>query len=215
MNPSEWKETRRRLSIACVLAGVFVVALRAQPPTGVLRGQVTDPSGGAVVGATVLLTRPSGAAMDTTTNKDGVYEFKDLVPGKYEVKAVAQGFATFTKSGVAIAAGQTLKVNIPLEIEVQQEKVVVNSTTAQVDVNPANNANTIVMQGKDLEAHGRAIASESVDSRDPHQSEPVLFRVRQTGIRPGGDFHQAGDRQAARADHGDGQFLGVQFSESV
>jgi len=43
-------------------------------------------------------------------------------------------------------------VNISLDIEVQQEKVVVNSTTAQVDVNPANNANTIVMQGKDLEA---------------------------------------------------------------
>jgi hypothetical protein len=132
---------------------MFAAALAAQAPTGgALRGQVTDPSGAAVVGATVLLTTPSGAAMDTTTNKDGVYEFKDLAPGKYEVKAIAQGFAMFTKSGVLIAAGQTLKVNLSLDIEVQQEKVVVNSTTAQVDVNPANNANTIVMQGKDLEA---------------------------------------------------------------
>src|SRR5215831_6569289 len=152
MNPSKWREARPRLGMACLLAGVFALVLGAQTPTGALRGQVTDPSGGAVVGATVLLTTPSGAAMDTTTNKDGVYEFKDLVPGKYEVKAVAQGFAMFTKSGIMIAAGQTLKVNIPLEIEVQQEKVVVNSTTAQVDVNPANNANAIVMQGKDLEA---------------------------------------------------------------
>src|SRR5215470_14232233 len=152
MNPSKWREARPRLCMACLLAGVFALVLRAQTPTGALRGQVTDPSGGAVVGATVLLTTPSGAAMDTTTNKDGVYEFKDLAPGKYEVKAVAQGFAMFTKSGLMIAAGQTLKVNIPLEIEVQQEKVVVNSTTAQVDVNPANNANAIVMQGKDLEA---------------------------------------------------------------
>src|SRR5215469_10011876 len=152
MNPSKWREARPRLCMACLLAGVFALVLGAQTPTGALRGQVTDPSGGAVVGATVLLTTPSGGAMDTTTNKDGVYEFKDLVPGKYEVKAVAQGFAMFTKSGIMIAAGQTLKVNIPLEIEVQQEKVVVNSTTAQVDVNPANNANAIVMQGKDLEA---------------------------------------------------------------
>src|SRR5499425_1969844 len=152
MNPSKWREAKPRLCMTCLLAGVFALVLGAQTPTGALRGQVTDPSGGAVVGATVLLTTPSGAAMDTTTNKDGVYEFKDLVPGKYEVKAVAQGFAMFTKSGIMIAAGQTLKVNIPLEIEVQQEKVVVNSTTAQVDVNPANNANAIVMQGKDLEA---------------------------------------------------------------
>ena len=153
MNPSKWKETMWRLCIASVFVIMFAAALGAQAPTGgVLRGQVTDPSGAAVVGATVLLTTPSGAAMDTTTNKDGAYEFKDLAPGKYEVKAIAQGFAMFTKSGVLIAAGQTLKVNISLDLEVQQEKVVVNSTTAQVDVNPANNANTIVMQGKDLEA---------------------------------------------------------------
>ena len=152
MNPSKRKETKPRLCIACVLALVFVAVLTAQATTGVLRGQVTDPSGGAVVGATVLLTTPSGAAMDTTTNKDGGYEFKDLAPGKYELKAVAQGFATFTKSGVMITAGQTARVNISLEIEVQQEKVTVSSTTAQVDVNPANNANTIVMEGKDLEA---------------------------------------------------------------
>jgi len=151
MNP-KWK-TRRRLCIACVFATMFAAVLGAQAPTSsVLRGQVTDPSGAAVVGATVLLTTPSGAAIDTTTNKDGVYEFKDLAPGTYEVKAIAPGFAMFTKSGVLIAGGQTLKVNISLDIEVQQEKVVVNSTTTQVDVNPANNANAIVMQGKDLEA---------------------------------------------------------------
>ena len=96
MNPSKWKETMWRLCIASVFAAMFAAALGAQAPTGgVLRGQVTDPSGAAVVGATVLLTTPSGAAMDTTTNKDGVYEFKDLVPGKYELKAIAQGFAVF------------------------------------------------------------------------------------------------------------------------
>src|SRR6201993_2512856 len=152
MNLSKGKEARRKLCIVCVLGLVFAGAVWAQAPAGALRGQVTDPSGGAVVGATVLLTTPSGASMDTTTNKDGVYEFKDLPPGKYDVKAIAQGFGMFMKSGVEITAGQTARVNISLEIEVQQEKVVVNSTTTQLDVNPANNANTIVMQGKDLEA---------------------------------------------------------------
>ena len=105
MNPSKWRETMWRLCIASVFAVMIAAALGAQAPTGgVLRGQVTDPSGAAVVGATVLLTTPSGAAMDTTTNKDGGYEFKDLASGKYELKAIAQGFALFTKSGVLIAA---------------------------------------------------------------------------------------------------------------
>ena len=141
----------------CVLvAGLWIllgaVVAVAQSPTGIFRGQVTDPSGADVAGATVLLTTPSGGAMDTTTNKDGFYEFKGLPAGNYELKAVAQNFALFTKSGIALAAGQTLRINIPLTLETQQEKVVVNSTTTQLDVNPANNANTIVLQGKDLEA---------------------------------------------------------------
>src|SRR5215470_6444318 len=124
----------------------------AQTSTGILRGQVTDPSGGALVGAAVLLTTPSGTSMATTTNRDGFYEFKGLAAGTYEVKAVAAGFAPFDNPGVALGVGQSLRVNISLTIEIQQEKVTVNDSTTQVDVSPANNANSITLQGKDLEA---------------------------------------------------------------
>ncbi len=139
------------LCVACLVLLALGLSA-AQTNTGTLRGQVTDPSGASVSGAAVLLTTPSGASMDTTTNKDGIYEFKDLAPGKYEVKAVAQGFALFDKPDVLVAAGQPTRFNISLTLEVQQEKVQVNSTTTQVDVNPSNNANSIVLQGKDLEA---------------------------------------------------------------
>ena len=138
-----------------IAAGLFLLATGladAQTTTGVLRGQVTDPSGAALVGAAVLLTTPSGGSMDTNTNKDGIYEFKDLPPGTYEVKAVTKGFALFSKPGVKVDAGQTVRVNIALNLEMQQEKVQVTDTTTQVDMNPANNANTIVLSGKDLEA---------------------------------------------------------------
>jgi hypothetical protein len=124
----------------------------AQTATGVIRGQVTDPSGAALVGATVLLTTPSGGSMDTTTNKDGVYEFKGLAAGTYEVKAVVAGFAMFDKPSVALSAGQTLRLDVQMTIEVQQEKVVVNSTSTQLDTSPASNANSITLTGKDLEA---------------------------------------------------------------
>jgi len=126
--------------------------LAAQSPTASIHGQATDPSGAAVVGATVLLTTPSGSSMDTVTSAEGFYEFKGLAPGSYEIKAVAKGFAQFDSSGIALAADQSLRMNIPLALEVQQEKVLVNDSTTQVDVSPTNNANTIVLQGKDLEA---------------------------------------------------------------
>jgi hypothetical protein len=141
---------RTLLCFFCLL--LAAVPLSAQTPTGAIRGQVTDPSGAALVGATVLLTTPSGGSMDTAANKEGFYEFKNLAPGAYEVKAVATGFALFDKPGVALAAGQSLRLDISLTLEIQQEKVTVNDSSTQVDVSPANNANSITLQGKDLEA---------------------------------------------------------------
>ena len=147
-----WKKIEFRACLAGFLFFCAAGALAAQSPSASIHGQVTDPSGAAVAGATVLLTTPTGDSMDTVTSAEGFYEFKNLAPGNYEIKAVAKGFALFDKSGIALAAEQSLRVNIPLAMEVQQEKVIVNDTTTQVDASPTNNANTIVLQGKDLEA---------------------------------------------------------------
>jgi hypothetical protein len=150
------KKSRRSSVLLFLLAMLMAWPCRAQTQTqtqtGVIRGQVTDPSGGTLVGATVLLTTRSGASMDTITNKDGIYEFKNLAPGSYEIKAAAAGFAMFDKNGVSLAAGQSLSLNIPLTLEVEKEKVEVTASTTQLDVSPQNNANSIVLQGKDLEA---------------------------------------------------------------
>jgi hypothetical protein len=138
------------LALLALLPASFAAA--QQSSTGTLRGQVTDPSGGTLVGATVLLTTPSGGSMDTTTNKDGVYEFKDLPPGKYQVKAVAEGFALLIKPGISVTAGQVTRADLQLSLEVEKQQIEVQDTSAQLDVNPSNNANAIVLQGKDLDA---------------------------------------------------------------
>jgi hypothetical protein len=140
--------------LALVLLLACANILRAQQPpatTGNLRGQVTDPSGAAVVKATVLVTTPNGVAT-AITNNEGVYEVTNLAPGKYEVKVVADGFAPFDQQNVTITAGQTQRLNVPLKIQTTEQKVEVTGTTTQIDVNPANNAGAIVMSGKDLEA---------------------------------------------------------------
>ena len=134
--------------------GIFPApaSLHAQTLFGILRGQITDPSGAVVTDAAVLLTMPSGESLDTTTNKEGFYEFKALAPGKYTVKIVAPGFAVFTKEDVEIAAGQMQRINVALTIEEQKQKVEVNDSPTNVDVNPENNAGMVVLRGKDLEA---------------------------------------------------------------
>ncbi len=140
------------LAGALLFAGFAGDAARAQETAGTLRGQVTDPSGAAVPGATVLVTTASGAATTATTNREGVFEVTGLAPGKYGVKVIAAGFTAFERPEIEIITGQTQKLNVPLTIEVQQEQVEVTDTTTKVDVNAANNAGAVVIQGKDLEA---------------------------------------------------------------
>ena len=130
----------------------FVGSSSAQVPTGGLNGVVTDPSGGVIAKAAVRLTNSSGASVDTTTNRDGFYEFKGLAPGTYTLKAVAKGFAIFNQANVQILPGKTQQLNIGLVIQIEEEKVEVTDSSTKVDVDPSNNAGAVVMKGKDLEA---------------------------------------------------------------
>ncbi|MGA8074353.1 MAG: carboxypeptidase-like regulatory domain-containing protein, partial [Candidatus Acidiferrales bacterium] len=143
------------MALSLILAVIFCLqapSAAAQAPTGTLRGQVTDPSGGVVVGATVLVTSSGGQTTTGQTNKTGTYEFKNLAPDNYGITVGATGFALYQKDSVTITADQIQVLNVQLQIEVQKEKVVVTDTTTNVDVNPANNASALVLKGKDLDA---------------------------------------------------------------
>jgi len=117
-----------------------------------LRGQVTDPSGAVVPNAQVAAVGPNGQTSSTKSGPNGAYEIGGLPPGKYTLTAKAPGFADFTQLGLDIAAGQTQKFDIPLDIQVEQEKVDVQGDSSHVQVSPSNNASAIVLKGADLEA---------------------------------------------------------------
>jgi Carboxypeptidase regulatory-like domain/TonB dependent receptor len=123
----------------------------AQPASGALRGQVTDPSGAAITSATVVMTPPTGSPVTTQTNSQGMYEFKGLPPGKYTLNVIAQGFTVYENDNAAIA-DQPLRLNVQLTIAVEEQKIQVSDTVPTVDANPANNAGAIVLSGKELEA---------------------------------------------------------------
>src|SRR5436305_6012919 len=132
-----------------LLAAIFPFRVSAQgsAATGSLRGQVTDPSGSAVGTATVIVTTPGGDAITANTNRDGVYEVKNLAPGKYTVKIVAQGFTEFDSYAIDIAGGQLQQLDARLSIETQAEKVTVTDEAGTaLDVTPASNARSVVLQ---------------------------------------------------------------------
>jgi hypothetical protein len=143
----------RAALLALAFCLLFSGLVHAQVTDGTLRGQITDPSGSAVGTATVIVTTPAGGAVTANANRDGVYEVKNLAPGKYSVKIIAPGFTEVDRDAVQITAGQVLKLDAKLNIETQEQKVLVTDQAATaLDVNPASNAGAIVLQGKDLEA---------------------------------------------------------------
>ncbi len=129
------------------------LSARAQTPTtGVLRGQVADPSGATVSGAAVLLTSPEGKSLDFSTSTDGSYEAAGLTPGAYTVKVIAEGFGPFTAANVAIKAGQIQTLKVALTLEEQKIEIHVEDSPTQLNVDPQNNAGAIILKDKDLEA---------------------------------------------------------------
>jgi hypothetical protein len=144
-------DARQWVSLLALLF-MFRVCEAAQITTGSIRGQVTDPSGAAVAGATVVVLPAEGASSTTTTNRDGNFDVRPLAPGKYTVQVFASGFARFEMKDVAVVVGSPVVLSVKLSIEEQKEKVIVNDSATQLDTSGTSNANSITLKGKDLEA---------------------------------------------------------------
>ena len=132
------------------LAFVFRSSSFAQQAGG-LRGEVLDPSGAAVPGASLTLAQGS-TVLHVQSGNDGTYTFTAAPPGSYTLTVQASGFATFSKSGIVVAAGQARQLNVPLTIAVQQQDITVTDQNSGVSVNPDENSSTLVVKGSDLDA---------------------------------------------------------------
>src|SRR5262245_416997 len=140
-----------RLAVAVFLMTVVTAAMVAQSPTGRLRGQITDPTGAVIPQAAITIKNSSGLVVAGKSGGAGEYEFRNLAPGKYTVNVTARGFAP-TIQEVEIVAGQEQKADIALEILVKEEKIEVESDAAKVSTSSDNNASSVVISGKDLDA---------------------------------------------------------------
>src|SRR6059036_1860401 len=125
----------RKLLGPVVLALVFPVMLAAQSQatTGVIRGTVTDPSGTAVAGASVVLRETqTGFQRQVATNERGIFVAPLMPLGTYDVTARAVGFSETRRTGVRLSVGETVNLTLPLAA-VQLQAVVVEATQPVVE----------------------------------------------------------------------------------
>ena len=138
------------LILMTVLLGCFA-AMLGQGPTGTLQGRVLDPSGAVIPQAQVSATPLSGKAVSAVADGAGYYQVRGLAAGDYTVDATTPGFAPFSAT-VTLAPGQSKTLNIAMQILAEKQQVLVEAETPTVDTSPDQNANAVVLKGKDLDA---------------------------------------------------------------
>jgi hypothetical protein len=83
--------------------------------SGDLRGRVFDATGAVIAGAALDLTQTAtGVQVHTIATSAGVYDFPQLVPGKYSLSVTASRFEQLLRSGVTVEVGTTTALDLIL-----------------------------------------------------------------------------------------------------
>lgn len=146
-----------RLGLVLLLFAAVGTA-SAQSYLGTIQGAVTDTTGAAIPGASVMAEQTSTHFKTTgTTNGAGVYSFGSLNPGSYIVTITAGGFRTETRSSVILTAGNLQQVDFKMQPGAQTEVVnVVANDSTLLDTGSPNIATTLSTQEvTDLPNQGR------------------------------------------------------------
>jgi hypothetical protein len=133
------------VAVSCVL--LLTQLTFAQGTRGTISGEVTDPNGAAVVGATVRLFRagqdqrdPSSQTVEdgrevrsVQTNESGVYQFLEIEPGVYNVIITAPGFAQVSLRNANLEPNRNIRLDSTLAIGVATEEVTVTASQETID----------------------------------------------------------------------------------
>ena len=146
------------LAIALAI-GLFAPHVSAQTVAGQISGLVTDPSGAAISGATVVVTDiERNVNMRSVSNESGFYLISPLPPGRYKLRAEKAGFRAHLVELIPIATQQKAEMSIALQVGAVSESVTVTGGAVTVDTTSATLSG--VVENKriiDLPLNGRNV----------------------------------------------------------
>jgi hypothetical protein len=90
-----------------------------------LRGTIADLEGGAMKDATLRLTAESGQVQVATSNGKGEFQFADLLPGKYVLRAERGHYWEMSGTNVRIARGNRTELSVIYLFRKDKHKVIV------------------------------------------------------------------------------------------
>jgi hypothetical protein len=195
------KNFRSVAELAIVLAiGLFAPHVSAQTVAGQISGLVTDPSGAAISGATVVVTDiDRNVNIRSVSNESGFYLISPLPPGRYKMRAEKAGFRAHLVELIPIATQQKAEANIALQVGAVSESVTVNSGAQMVDTTTATLSG--VVENKriiDLPLNGRNVYSLAWATAGVFPQRPAAGSANE-GFHSIGIFTVNGGRDSSNA----------------
>jgi hypothetical protein len=135
-----WQKLRTRLShtVGALLVLLFANSSAFGQQSSVrstLEGTVTESTHLPIAGASIQLIDPSTNENRTvTTDGNGTFRMTGLRVGTYELHANASGFSTYTQTGIVLAVGQTVRLNIELVPAQVKSQITVTAPPSPLDI---------------------------------------------------------------------------------
>jgi carboxypeptidase family protein/TonB-dependent receptor-like protein len=127
-----------QLFSSAILTLCIAASLSAQINTATVGGTITDPSGAAVQGATIVVENSAtGVRREVQTNDSGVFSVPQLQPGGYQVTVSHEGFRTVKNSDVQVVIDQVANLSITLEVGATQQTVDVTGSAPIIETSTA------------------------------------------------------------------------------
>lgn len=119
------------------LLATFVMV--GQETRGTLVGRVTDQTGAVIAGAQVAVeNQATGFKSETTTNQDGLYQVRYLLPGYYQVSVSQPGFRTLVRRDIEIRISDRVELNLTLEVGAVDQRIEVVGETPLLETASAS-----------------------------------------------------------------------------
>jgi hypothetical protein len=126
------RTTRWILMMFCLLG--INVAVFAQT-TGNIRGELKDPDGGPIPGATVTISSDAliGGSRISYSNEAGVFRFPSVPLGTYTVEVTMEGFGSVRAENVVVKLDSTAFVPLTLKTAARGEEMTILGETPIID----------------------------------------------------------------------------------
>ena len=154
----------KRIILALLLVCTTANYAAAQQTTGNIQGRVTDAQGAAVPGATVTgKNSATGFVRSEVSDAEGAYRLTGLPVGTYDITAELQGFTKFERKQVIVSVGQSVPIDVTLNVAGVQEAVTVTGESPMIETTASSVGGVVdVARLENLPLNGRQFANAAV-----------------------------------------------------